>query len=159
MMLYQNILYHSTVGYLTILTDDYYIRKIEFGKGELYKGAEWSALQPTQIEAEKQLLEYFEGKRKQFDLALNYEGTEFQKSVWNGLQQIPYGHRWSYRQLAKEIGRPKAVRAVGGGCHRNPIAIVIPCHRVVGADGSLTGFGGGLEIKRALLELEKNHLV
>jgi len=101
-----------------------------------------------------QLDEYFQGKRKVFDLPLHAEGTAFQRSVWAALQAIPYGSTISYKELAQRIGQPEAVRAVGRANGSNPIPIVIPCHRVIGADGSLTGFGGGLLLKEQLLSLE-----
>ncbi len=106
-------------------------------------------------EAAKQLDEYLDGVRKTFDLLLAPEGTQFQKAVWKALQAIPYGETRSYAQIAQAIGNPKAGRAVGGANHANPIMIVIPCHRVIGANGELVGYGGGLELKRQLLELEK----
>jgi len=105
--------------------------------------------------AAKQLEEYFAGKRKRFDLPLNPGGTEFQHSVWKALQAIPYGKTRTYKQIAEMIGNVKACRAVGMANNKNPIWIVIPCHRVIGADGALTGYGGGLKMKKRLLELEK----
>lgn len=108
-------------------------------------------------EASKQLLEYFNGKRKQFDLPLHLEGTVFQKKVWKALCNIPYGETRSYKQIAEAVGSPKAMRAVGGANHNNPIMIVVPCHRVIGANGSLVGFGGGLPMKVTLLELEQKY--
>lgn len=102
-----------------------------------------------------QLMEYFDGKRKVFDLPLYIEGTPFQQKVWNALRQIPYGETRSYGEIAAQVGNPKACRAVGGANHHNPIMIVIPCHRVIGKDGSLTGFGGGIEAKDYMLRLEK----
>lgn len=110
---------------------------------------------PLLAEAEEQLGEYFAGVRREFDLPLAPQGTAFQQAVWEQLLAIPYGETRSYGQLAAALGRPGASRAVGGACHRNPIGILIPCHRVVGADGSLTGYAGGLEIKEALLTLEE----
>lgn len=101
-----------------------------------------------------QLGEYFRGERRAFDLELAPRGTEFQRDVWSALQRIPYGETRSYSDIAREIGRPAAVRAVGAANGANPIPIVIPCHRVVGSNGSLTGFGGGIETKRWLLALE-----
>ena len=105
-----------------------------------------------------QLHEYFAGERKTFSLTLIPEGTEFQKAVWSELRNIPYGETISYKELADRIGRPKAVRAVGAANGANPIPIIIPCHRVIGNDGSLTGFGGGLPLKKRLLELEGRQL-
>ena len=104
--------------------------------------------------AKKQLFEYFEGKRKNFDLPLLKEGTPFQISVWSALEKIPYGKTRSYKDIAIAINNPKAVRAVGMANNRNKIAIFIPCHRVIGMDGKLVGYGGGLHIKQFLLELE-----
>lgn len=105
-------------------------------------------------EVRRQIEEYFAGRRRDFDLAVDGEGTDFQQLVWSELAKIPYGETRSYAEVAVAIGRPAAVRAVGAANGRNPIPIVVPCHRVIGADGSLTGFGGGLEAKRWLLELE-----
>jgi methylated-DNA-[protein]-cysteine S-methyltransferase len=105
-------------------------------------------------EALKQLREYFAGRRTEFDLPLSPEGTAFQRTVWKHLQKIPYGQTISYGELARRVGNPKASRAVGAANGKNPIPIVIPCHRVIGANGTLTGFGGGLPIKKALLDLE-----
>ena len=105
-------------------------------------------------EAMRQLDEYFSGKRKTFDLPLMFVGTEFQKSVWNALLSIPYGRTESYGALAARLGRPKAVRAVAGANGANAISIIVPCHRVIGSDHSLTGYGGGIEAKQYLLDLE-----
>lgn len=107
--------------------------------------------------AAAQLREYFEGTRKQFDFSINPEGTAFQRLVWHALMQIPYGETRSYGQIAAMIGKPKATRAVGAACNRNPIWLAIPCHRVLGTDKSLTGYAGGLAMKQALLELEMTH--
>ena len=103
-----------------------------------------------------QLDEYFAGARRKFELALAPSGTPFQLDVLAALQEIPFGQTCSYAEIAQKIGNPKAVRAVGAANGRNPIALIIPCHRVIGSDGTLTGFGGGLEAKRYLLELELN---
>jgi methylated-DNA-[protein]-cysteine S-methyltransferase len=105
-------------------------------------------------EAVRQLREYFAGNRREFDLPLRMDGTEFQRRVWRALTEIPYGETWSYGELAKRIGNPNASRAVGLANGRNPISIVVPCHRVIGADGSLTGYGGGLQRKQWLLTHE-----
>lgn len=101
-----------------------------------------------------QLNEYFEGKRKTFDMELNPQGTDFQKKVWKALLEIPYGKTHSYMQLSKILGDPKAIRAVAGANGKNPLWIVVPCHRVIGSDGSLTGYAGGLHRKKWLLEHE-----
>lgn len=113
---------------------------------------------PVSEKAAQQLQEYFEGKRTQFDLPLAPKGTPFQTAVWNALQQIPYGETRSYKDIAVSIGNGNATRAVGMACNRNPIWIAIPCHRVVGINASLTGYAGGLDMKKALLELEKSNL-
>ncbi len=105
-------------------------------------------------DARRQLTEYFAGERTSFDLPLRPQGAPFQRRVWDALLQIPYGETASYGELARELGHPTAARAVGAANGRNPIAIVVPCHRVIGADGSLIGYAGGLECKRALLDLE-----
>lgn len=106
---------------------------------------------------QEQLALYFEGKLKAFDLGLSMGGTDFQKQVWQALTRIPYGTTMTYGELAQAIGNPKAVRAVGLANGKNPIPIIVPCHRVIGKDGKLTGFGGGLEVKQFLLDLEKAH--
>lgn len=105
---------------------------------------------------QKQLTEYERGARKVFDLPLHLVGTEFQKQVWNALLEIPYGETRTYQEIAIRIGKPKAVRAVGGACNRNPIGIIVPCHRVIGKNGSLTGYAGGLSYKELLLNHEKD---
>lgn len=115
-----------------------------------------SAKSPQTAHVERQLDEYFAGRRTEFDLELAPEGTEFQRAVWKALLTIPYGETRSYAQIASQIGRPAACRAVGAANGRNPIAIVVPCHRVIGSNGELTGFGGGLPMKRQLLELEQH---
>ncbi|MDG2114622.1 MAG: methylated-DNA--[protein]-cysteine S-methyltransferase, partial [Actinomycetota bacterium] len=108
----------------------------------------------TLVAATNQLVEYFSGQRQEFDLPLDLRGTEFQRSAWRALADIPYGETASYGEQAARIGRPTAVRAVGAANGRNPISIVLPCHRVVGSNGSLTGFAGGLDSKRLLLQHE-----
>lgn len=110
---------------------------------------------PLLQEAEEQLNEYFAGVRREFDLPLAAKGTAFQQTVWAQLRKIPYGEVRTYGQLAAALGNPKASRAVGSACHHNPLCIVVPCHRVIGADGSLTGYAEGLDIKEYLLELER----
>ena len=102
----------------------------------------------------KQLKEYFSGARRDFDLPLHVIGTEFQKRVWRQLKRVPFGQTASYKEIAVKIGKPQAMRAVGQANHRNPIPIIIPCHRIIGANGDLVGFGGGLDIKRFLLSHE-----
>jgi len=109
---------------------------------------------PHLASAAAQLDEYFAGTRRRFELALDPIGTAFQRAAWLALQEIPFGETWTYGQQAEFMGRPKASRAVGAANGRNPLPIIVPCHRVIGADGSLTGFTGGIDIKRRLLDLE-----
>ena len=111
---------------------------------------------PILLETQKQLTEYFAGTRQQFDLPLDFEGTEFQKKVWQALLSIPFGETRSYRDIAEQVGNVKAVRAVGAANGKNPISIIAPCHRVVGANGKLVGFAGGLENKEILLKIEQS---
>ncbi|MBU2699947.1 methylated-DNA-[protein]-cysteine S-methyltransferase [Sporomusaceae bacterium BoRhaA] len=111
---------------------------------------------PLLREAAMQLQHYLAGKRKSFDLPFAPDGTEFQQNVWSALQVIPYGETRSYVEVAKRVGRPKAARAVGMANNKNPIPIFIPCHRVIGANGKLVGYAGGLDVKQYLLNLEKN---
>lgn len=110
---------------------------------------------PSLVEAEAQLREYFAGERRSFSLALDPAGTEFQRRVWNALASIPYGETRSYSALAAQVGNPNASRAVGAANGRNPISIVLPCHRVIGANGELVGFAGGLAVKAKLLAFER----
>ena len=109
---------------------------------------------PVLRETQKQLADYFAGKRRAFDMPLDFKGTDFQKKVWSALLTIPFGETRSYAQIAQQIGSPKAVRAVGAANGKNPISIIAPCHRVIGANGKLTGFAGGLTVKARLLGLE-----
>ena len=110
---------------------------------------------PVLAAATTQLAEYFAGRRQEFDIPLDLSGTEFQRAAWSALANVPFGETRSYRQQAEAIGRPKAVRAIGAANGRNPVPIVLPCHRIVGSDGSLTGYGGGLPIKEYLLNHEQ----
>ena len=148
--------YETPVGEITVCCRDEAVTEVRFGRAvpddKDIKNVRTELTDRTYAE----LLEYFKGERKEFDLPLNPEGTEFQKKVWNALLTIPWGETRSYKEIAAMIGDEKASRAVGMANNKNPAAIVIPCHRVVGADGSLTGYAGGLEIKEKLLALEKN---
>ena len=146
------VVVQSPVGDLTLTEENGALTGLYFGRRSL-EGEE--GLTALLERASRQLEEYFAGKRKQFDLPLSLWGTEFQRQVWAALRDIPYGETRSYGQIAQAVGRPKAVRAVGMANHRNPISIIVPCHRVVGADGSLTGYGGGLAAKEFLLALEQ----
>ncbi|WP_107840598.1 methylated-DNA--[protein]-cysteine S-methyltransferase [Metasolibacillus meyeri] len=119
-----------------------------------YKGSEVKEDAEKLMLYTQQFTEYFQGQRQQFDFAIHYKGTPFQESVWRELQQIPYGEVCTYSDIASRIGNPKAVRAVGGAIGANPVIIVVPCHRVIGKDGTLTGFSAGIELKKALLAVE-----
>jgi methylated-DNA-[protein]-cysteine S-methyltransferase len=145
--------YDSKVGLLEIESTEKAITKVHFsGKNKIKSD---SSLPPIIKKCRKQLDEYFKGKRQNFSLELHLEGTDFQKKVWDQLQRIPFGKTASYKDIAVAIGNEKAVRAVGGANGMNNIAIIIPCHRVIGADGDLVGFGGGLWRKIWLLNHEK----
>ena len=146
----------SPVGPLVLAGRDGALERLLFPSGNQVKAPEpeWEAAHTPFRQALLQLEEYFEGRRRSFDLPLAPQGTSFQRKVLEALQAIPYGETRSYKDIATAIGQPKAVRAVGAANARNPIPIIIPCHRVIGSDGSLTGFGGGLDVKRALLRLE-----
>jgi len=151
----------TPIGKLLIAGDRDTVRRIEFPKngGPRKLGAGWVESSTGVLEeAARQLREYFSGSRKGFDLPLAPDGTDFQRTVWRELQNIPYGRTISYGELARRIGNSKASRAVGAANGSNPIPIVIPCHRVIGANGKLTGFGGGLPIKEKLLALENRQL-
>jgi len=154
-------LYHHTlaspIGDLLLVGDAEALRGVYFqaGKRGPHKpDKSWEPSEKPFKEVKRQLKAYFDGKLKDFDLPLSPQGTEFQLKVWKTLQTIPYGKTWSYGELARRIRRPDAPRAVGAANGRNPIPVIVPCHRVIGADGSLTGFGGGLPIKQKLLALE-----
>jgi len=112
---------------------------------------------PLLIEAKKQVLEYFSGQRKTFDLPIDLRGTDFQKKVWRTLRKIPYGKTQSYQDVAIAIGNSKATRAIGLANHNNPVPLIVPCHRVIGKDGSMVGFGGGISLKQRLLKHETSH--
>ena len=137
--------------------DDHGLRYIAFqcGKGALAPKPEWKQSASPFRAVERQLREYFQGKRTDFDLHLHPKGTPFQLAVWQALLKIPYGQTRSYGDIARAVGRPTAVRAVGLANGRNPLPIVVPCHRVIGADGNLVGYGGGLHVKQALLDRER----
>lgn len=146
----------TPIGVLTLAADEHGLRRIDFPPPHgPSPGDDWqTGSSDVLLEAQRQLGEYFAGERLHFDLPLSPRGTDFQRAVWSMLAEIPYGGTWSYRDLAERIGKPTAMRAVGAANGRNPLPIVLPCHRVIGADGSLTGFGGGLPTKQFLLKLE-----
>ncbi|MBN1332792.1 MAG: methylated-DNA--[protein]-cysteine S-methyltransferase [Synergistales bacterium] len=142
---------------MEIRGDRSYIYQITFLKEGVPPGRSDKS-SPLLEQCRSQLDEYFAGARKSFDLPLLLQGTPFQKSVWEELAKIPYGKTLPYSEIADLIGKPKAVRAVGGANHSNPVSIIIPCHRVIGKNGSLTGYGGGLWRKQWLLEHEMAHI-
>lgn len=152
-----SLFYPSPVGVMEIKGDNSYIYEITFLKEGVSPGRSGES-SPLLEQCKSQLDEYFAGARKFFDLPLLLEGTTFQKRVWEELAKIPYGKTLSYSDIANIMGNPGAVRAVGGANHSNPVSIIIPCHRVIGKDGSLTGYGGGLWRKQWLLEHEIKHL-
>ncbi len=147
----------SPIGPLFLAVGDEGLRAIGFhsSRHPVQRGPDWrEGVHPLIERTRQQLDQYFDGTRRDFDLPLAPLGTAFQREVWLALAAIPYGQTLSYAQLAARVGRPAASRAVGAANGRNPLPIVLPCHRVIGADGSLTGFSGGLPIKRFLLQLE-----
>ena len=145
--------YETPIGRLQIFADSEYITGISFFEKKIQNAVEEETFLIKKMRSE--LEEYFNGKRKSFEVPIKPFGTSFQQPVWKALQEIPYGETRSYKQIAEMIGKPAACRAVGMANNRNPIPIVIPCHRVVGANGDLTGYAGGLEVKRKLLDIEK----
>ena len=151
--------YESPVGVLTLVRGDSGLRAVIWPDGRLDRvglaGAVLTpGVSPVLGTTADQLDEYFAGTRTSFDVPLDLHGTSFQLAAWRALAEIPYGETRTYGQQADRIGRPAAVRAIGAANGRNPVSIVLPCHRVIGSNGSLTGFGGGLEVKATLLQLE-----
>lgn len=148
--------YAAPIGELLLAGDGEYLTTLGFPRGKMQKRHEsdWKKDAAVFKEVSYQLESYFEGELQAFDLPLSPRGTVFQEAVWKALTEIPFGETWSYGQLAKHIGKPKASRAVGAANGVNPIPVIIPCHRVIGSSGKLTGFGGGLDTKRFLLALE-----
>ena len=146
--------YESPIGLIKIVANERAIVSLDF----VYKKSKEKENENEIIRVcKRQLDEYFKGIRKEFDIEFEVEGTEFQKMVWRELQRIPYGQKRSYKDIAIAIGNEKSVRAVGGANNKNKIAIIIPCHRVIGSDGSLTGYAGGLWRKQWLLEHEEKY--
>ena len=148
----------SPIGPLLLAGSRHALKIIWFSRGQKARGAEpdWERSDEPFRRVKRQLAEYFEGERRTFDVPLAPDGTDFQRAVWHALTTIPYGVTCSYRDVALRIDQPTALRAVGAANGANPIPIIIPCHRVIGSDGSLTGFGGGLDSKRWLLDLERS---
>lgn len=152
--------YLSPIGLIQLQGNETYITHIQFTSDNVQKQDIASVPQTWELgkQAIQQLSEYFAGKRTEFTLPLHPQGTAFQVAVWNALQTIPFGETRSYGEIASTIGKPKAARVVGLANNRNPLAIVIPCHRVIGANGNLTGYAGGLDCKAFLLNLEQKSL-
>lgn len=142
--------FDSVIGRIVVEDDDSFITRVYVDNAFIDSGDNSRLF----ITAKTQLEEYFCGKRREFDIPLKLNGTEFQKTIWNALLTVPYGKTASYKDIAAMIGKPKAARAVGGANNKNPIIIIVPCHRVVGADGSLTGYAYGTDIKQKLLDIE-----
>jgi len=150
----------SPIGPILLAGDEKGLKHLNFlkGKKRIEIPSDWIEDKEFFREAARQLEAYFCGKLESFDLKTAPEGTDFQKSVWKALYEIPYGETRTYKEIAVSIGKQKAYRAVGLANNRNPIAIIIPCHRVIGSDGKLTGYASGLDIKEFLLKLEENNL-
>jgi len=148
----------SPIGELLLVGDERALRGLymQAGRKPMTIAPEWEHDPAAFSDARRQLSEYFAAERTSFDVALETDGTSFQRRVWRALQDIPYGETISYGELARRIDQPTAPRAVGLANGRNPISVILPCHRVIGADGTLTGYGGGTERKRLLLELEQD---
>lgn len=152
-MLYFIVINPIPAVILTLTADDNTLLRIDFGAQRLTNAIEQTT--PVLALAAQQLEEYFHGLRRDFTIPLKANGTQFQQQVWQALTHIPYGMTHTYKELAETIGKPKASRAVGSACNRNPLPIVIPCHRVIGSGGSLIGYAGGLELKSMLLKMEE----
>lgn len=152
--------YNDILGRLRLWEDDGAVVRIEFANGDDNVAVPSGEVNHELLDyAYKQIDEYTKGKRMYFDFPIRVEGTEFQRNVWDALTKIPYGETKSYKELARMIGNPKAVRAVGGANNKNKLPIVIPCHRVIGVDGRLVGYAGGVDIKEKLLAIERNAII
>lgn len=149
--------YDTPIGRVAIAEEEGKLAEFHFERKAGALGGVNVRETPAHKEAHRQLLEYFSGVRKKFELPLSPKGTAFQMKVWQALTEIPYGETRTYGQIAAVTGNPKASRAVGLANNRNPIALFIPCHRVIGSDGKLVGFGGGLDVKEYLLRLEREN--
>ncbi|HBC97419.1 MAG TPA: methylated-DNA--[protein]-cysteine methyltransferase [Clostridium sp.] len=151
------VYYNTVIGRICIVENEKSITNLYFENS--FHKVRYDIVEETPLlkKANLELEEYFNGSRKLFDLPLAPEGTEFQKKVWSALGKIPYGETRSYKEIAMAVGNPKAFRAVGMANNRNPIPIFIPCHRVIGSNGDLVGYGGGLNLKEKLLKIEKTN--
>lgn len=156
--------FESPIGKLTVYFTEKGIIALSFAEeGDNHKYIERYYGTPTQVEGNgynyhEEILKYLKGELKEFTLPISFKGTSFQEGVWRELLNIPYGETRTYKELAEKVGCPKGSRAVGGALNKNPIAIIVPCHRVVGSNGKLVGFAGGLDMKSRLLALEKNNV-
>lgn len=157
----------TSIGPMTLVADEEHLLEIRFGSSAMdvgVDGSPWLADREKSLEntildqAEREIVEYLEGHRREFTVPIRWQGTEFQNRVWNALLRIGYGETTSYVELAQRIGCPKGARAVGTTVGRNPLSILVPCHRVIGSNGTLVGFAGGVDIKRRLLDLEAHAL-
>lgn len=151
---YTHFVYNTPFGPVTIASDGNAVTRLAFGAVPCQ-----GDMRPTELtnRAANELQEYLAGKRRAFDIPLAPAGTPFQQSVWAALQNIPYGQTRSYQDIATIVGKPTATRAVGSANNKNPIAVLIPCHRVIGKNGKLTGYAGGIPLKERLLEIERDH--
>ena len=163
MLLPRKIFYsrmESPIGTLLLAGSDKGLCRVQFSTQVPHTSANelWIESQEQLRSCEEQLNAYFCGDLREFTLPLDLSGTPFQVRCWEALQHIPYGSTWSYARLAEQVGSPRGFRAVGQANHHNPVAIIVPCHRVIGANGTLTGYGGGMSVKEALLRLERGQL-
>ncbi len=153
--------WQSPVGPLTLVVSEHGLVALEFGTAQprkVNRSSTWIQSDEELAPYRAELEEYFAGRRRRFDMPLDLRGTDFQKRCWQALLDIPYGETRTYAEIARAVGRPQAFRAVGMANHSNPVAIVVPCHRVIASNGTLCGYGGGLELKAKLLELERGNL-
>lgn len=144
--------YDTPIGIVTIEQSNSLITKVQLGKNQNQTGDT-----PLMRTAHMQLMQYFAGERKRFDLPISFEGSEFRRKVWTALLNIPYGEVRTYKDIAISVGNEKASRAVGGANNKNPLMILVPCHRVIGMSGKLVGYAGGLEVKQKLLDIENKN--
>jgi methylated-DNA-[protein]-cysteine S-methyltransferase len=154
--MYYDFFETGLIGTVTLVADENGLRRIDFhqARAPVCMPEAWQRKPEVFDSVKSQLSAYFLGELRRFDIRMAVAGTAFQLAVWHALRFIPYGELASYKTIAEAVGKPKAFRAVGGAVGKNPVPIIVPCHRVIGSDGSLTGFGGGLDIKQRLIDLE-----
>ena len=155
--------FESPIGKLTVYFTDKGIIALSLGEEDNHKHIERHYGTPTEVDKKdynyhEEIIKYLNGELKRFTMPIYFKGTHFQESVWKELLNIPYGETRTYKELAEKVGSPKGFRAVGGALNKNPIGIIVPCHRVIGSNGKLVGFAGGLDMKSRLLNLEKNNV-